>query len=168
MASQAQLSYPTAAMPRSGADAIRTCFATDDAWSSLVLRLMLAAVIFPHGAQKLFGWFGGFGFAGTMNFFTETLHVPAAVALLVILGESVGALLLAAGFLTRFVALSLATIMVGAVALVHWPYGFFMNWSGQQAGEGFEYHLLVIAISAALALSGGGRWSIDRRIGGTA
>src|SRR5579863_8694477 len=82
-------------------------------------------------------------------------------------GESVGSLILIVGFLTRFAALSLATIMVGAIALVHWPNGFFMNWFGQQAGEGFEYHLMVIAIAASLVLSGGGRWSVDRKIAET-
>jgi putative oxidoreductase len=165
MATQAQLSYPAGAIGHSEGSVIARLFATDNAWSSLVLRVALGLVIFPHGAQKLLGWFGGHGFAGTMGFFTETMHLPAVIAFLVILGESVGAVLLVAGFMTRFVALSLATIMVGAIALVHWPYGFFMNWFGQQPGEGFEFHLLVIAISAALVLSGGGRWSVDRKLG---
>lgn len=125
---------------------------------------MMGIVLFPHGAQKLLGWYGGFGFSGTMGFFTEKMGLPGAVAFLIIMGESIGALMLIAGFLTRFAAFSLAIIMVGAIRLVHWPTGFFMNWFGQQTGEGFEYHLLVIAIAAALFLAGGGKWSADRII----
>ena len=141
---------------------MKALFETEDAWSSLVLRVMMGVVMFPHGAQKLLGWYGGFGFSGTMGFFTEKMSLPWIVAFLVILGESIGSLMLIAGFLTRFAALSVATIMVGAIALVHWPNGLFMNWFGKQAGEGFEYHLLVIAIAAALVLAGGGKWSADR------
>ncbi len=137
---------------------------TDEAWSSLVLRVMMGLIIFPHGAQKLFGWFGGFGFSGTMGYFTGTMNIPTLIAFLVIIGESLGALALIAGFLTRFSAASLAIIMGGAIALSHWQYGFFMNWFGKQAGEGFEFHLLVIAICVALTLSGGGKWSVDRAI----
>ncbi len=136
-------------------------FETDDRWAPLVLRLVLALVMFPHGAQKLLGWYGGFGFDGTMGFFTQKLGLPWLVAFLVIVAESFGSLGLALGFLTRFTAASLAVIMVGAIWTVHWPNGFFMNWFGQQPGEGFEYHLLVIGISAALVISGGGRWSLD-------
>ncbi|MBI3802925.1 MAG: DoxX family protein [Nitrospirae bacterium] len=143
---------------------MKALFQTDDAWSSLILRVMMGLIILPHGAQKLLGWFGGFGFSGTMGFFTEKMGIPWIIALLIILGESIGGLLLISGFLTRFAALSLAVIMAGAIGLVHWPAGFFMNWLGQQPGEGYEYHLLVIAICAALVFAGGGRWSIDREI----
>jgi len=127
----------------------------------LILRIMLGVVMFPHGAQKLLGWYGGFGFAGTLGFFTEQMHLPWLVALLVIIGESFGSLGLLIGLLTRVTAASMALIMVGAIGLVHWPNGFFMNWSGKQAGEGFEYHLLVIAICAALVITGAGKWSVD-------
>ncbi|HEV2173213.1 MAG TPA: DoxX family protein, partial [Nitrospira sp.] len=85
-------------------------------------------------------------------------------ALLIIIGESFGSLALVAGLLTRFTAASLAVIMFGAITLVHLPHGFFMNWFGQQKGEGFEYHLLVIGIAAALLVTGGGKWSIDREL----
>ncbi len=139
-------------------------FETDDAWSSLILRVMMGLVMFPHGAQKLFGWFGGFGFSGTMDFFTDKMGIPAVIAFLVIIGESLGMLALIAGFFTRFSAASLGVIMFGAIAMAHWEHGFFMNWFGNQAGEGYEYHLLVIAISAALTLSGGGKWSVDKII----
>ena len=143
---------------------MKTLFQTDEAWSSLILRVMLGLVMFPHGAQKLMGWYGGFGFAGTMGFFTEQMHVPAAIAFLVIMGESFGALGLIAGFLTRFSAFGVFCIMSGAIFMVHLPNGFFMNWFGKQAGEGFEYHLLVIGMSIALMIAGGGRWSVDGAI----
>ena len=91
----------------------------------------------PHGAQKLLGWFGGYGFAGTVGFFTEQLHIPLVLAVLVIVTESLEALSMLVSFLTRPVALGMAIIMAVATWLVHWPHGFFMNWAGQQAGEGF-------------------------------
>ena len=137
---------------------------TDDAWSSLVLRVMLGVVMFPHGAMKLFGWFGGQGFSGTMAGFAEHLHIPAVVAFLVIMAESVGAVMLIVGFVTRFAAFGIACVMTGAIVLVHLPNGLFMNWSGKQAGEGYEYHLLVLAMAVALMIAGGGRWSVDRAI----
>ncbi len=143
---------------------MKTLLETDKAWSSLVLRVMLGLVMFPHGAQKMLGWYGGFGFGGTMGFFTEQMHLPAVIAFLVIVGEFFGSLGLIAGFLTRFIAASYVIIMLGAIAMVHWPNGFFMNWSGKQPGEGFEYHLLVIGMSLALLIAGGGKWSVDGAI----
>jgi len=143
---------------------MKTLLETDKAWSSLVLRVMLGLVMFPHGAQKMLGWYGGFGFGGTMGFFTEQMHLPAVIAFLVIVGELFGSLGLIAGFLTRFTAASYVIIMLGAIAMVHWPNGFFMNWSGKQPGEGFEYHLLVIGMSLALLIAGGGKWSVDGAI----
>ena len=140
---------------------MKALFQTDDRWTGLILRLTLGLVMLPHGLQKLFGWFGGFGFEGTMGFFTQQMGMPWLIALLVIIGESFGSLALLAGLFTRFSAASLAVIMLGAVALVHLPQGFFMNWFGQQQGEGYEYHLLVIGIAAALVVSGGGKWSVD-------
>jgi putative oxidoreductase len=139
-------------------------FKTDESWAPVVLRVMLAAVMFPHGAQKLLGWFGGHGFEGTLGFFTHQMGLPWIVAFLVIIGESLGSLALAAGLLTRFTAASFIVIMIGAIVTSHLPHGFFMNWFGQQQGEGFEYHLLVIGMSAALVLTGAGAWSLDRVI----
>jgi putative oxidoreductase len=139
---------------------MRQLFQTDDSWTGLVLRLTLGLVMFPHGAQKLLGWYGGFGFSGTMGFFTETMHLPWVVALLVIVGEFFGSLGLILGFLTRFTALSFIVIMLGAIPS-HLQNGFFMNWSGKQQGEGYEYHLLVIGISLALMMTGAGKWSVD-------
>lgn len=143
---------------------MKALFQTDDGWTGLILRLTLGLVMFPHGAQKLLGWFGGFGFDGTMGFFTQKMGLPWLIALLIIIGESFGSVALLAGFLTRFTAASLAVIMLGAIALVHLPNGFFMNWFGQQQGEGYEYHLLVIGIAAALLVTGGGKWSVDRTV----
>ncbi len=137
---------------------------TDDSWSGLILRVTLGVVMFPHGAQKVFGWFGGNGFSGTMGFLTTQLNIPSVLAFLVIMAESVGAVMLIVGFVGRFAAFGVACVMLGAIALVHLPNGFFMNWSGKQAGEGFEYHLLALAISAAVMIAGSGKWSVDRAI----
>jgi putative oxidoreductase len=143
---------------------MRQLFRTDEGWAGLILRVTLGWVMFPHGAQKLLGWYGGFGFDGTMGFFTQTMGMPWMVAFLVIIGESFGSVALLAGFLTRFTAASLGVIMLGAITMVHLPHGFFMNWSGKQQGEGYEYHLLVIGIAIALLVTGAGRWSADRMI----
>ena len=122
---------------------------------------MLGCVIFPHGAQKLLGWFSGFGFTDTMSYFTQAAGLPWVIAFLIIMCESLGSLGLIAGFCTRLSAFGLICIMVGAIIMVHSPNGFFMNWFGKQAGEGFEYHLLVIGTSIPLLISGGGKYSID-------
>ncbi len=143
---------------------MRQIFHSDESWPGLILRVTLGLVMFPHGAQKMLGWFGGYGFDGTMGFFTAKLGLPWISGFLVIIGEFFGSLALLAGFLTRFSAASLVIIMVGAVAMAHWPYGFFMNWFGQQQGEGFEYHLLVIGIGLALVATGGGKWALDRHV----
>lgn len=132
--------------------------------SAFLLRLTLGLVILPHGAQKLLGWFGGYGWSGTLGFFTDALGIPMLLGALVILVESVGALGLLLGFLTRAVALGIAAIMAAAAALVHGPNGFFMNWAGTQKGEGFEFHVLALGLALALVLTGGGRWSVDRRL----
>ena len=136
-------------------------FQTNDKFSYWVPRVILGCVIFPHGAQKLFGWFGGFGFTNTMTYFTQTAGLPWIIAFLIIMGESLGSLGLIVGFFTRLSALGLIFIMVGAITTVHIPNGFFMNWFGKNAGEGFEYHLLVIGMSIPLLISGGGKYSVD-------
>ncbi len=139
-------------------------FGTDDNVGSLILRLALRLVMFPHGAQKLFGWFGGYGFGGTMGFFTETMGIPAPLAFLAIMAESFGALFLIAGVLTRVAAFGIGGVMVVAALTVHLEHGFFMNWSGQQAGEGFEFHILAAAMALVLVITGAGRWSVDRLV----
>ncbi len=143
---------------------LKLLFKTEDRYDSLLLRLSLGLVMFPHGAQKVFGWFGGHGLEGTMGFFTQKMGLPTVIALLVIAIEFFGALGLIAGFLTRLCAAGVAAVMAGAVMTVHLSNGFFMNWSGNQAGEGFEYHILAIGIAFALMLTGGGKFSLDRWI----
>ena len=136
-------------------------FQTNDKFSYWLPRVILGCVMLPHGAQKLFGWFGGFGFTNTMTYFTQTAGFPWIIAFLIIMGESLGSLGLIVGFFNRLSALGLICIMVGAIITVHIPNGFFMNWFGKQAGEGFEYHLLVIGMSIPLLISGGGKYSVD-------
>src|SRR5437773_551609 len=126
----------------------RKLIATDDNPATLILRLVLGVVFFAHGAQKLLGWFGGPGFSGTMGMFTGYLHIPAPLAFLAIAAEFFGGLGLILGFLTRIAAFGIAVNMLVAIATVHHSYGFFMNWTGTQKGEGFEYHLLVLAMTA--------------------
>ena len=131
--------------------------------SLTILRLVLGVVFFAHGAQKMLGWFGGYGFQGTMGFF-EHMGMPAPVALLIICTEFFGGLGLIVGLLTRIAALGIGVEMIGAVFMVHLQNGFFMNWYGTQKGEGFEYHLLAIAVAAALLLRGSGAFSLDRTL----
>jgi putative oxidoreductase len=127
----------------------------------LVQRVALGLIMLPHGAQKLLGWFGGYGFSGTMGFFTDTMHVPAPLALLIIVAESIGAIGLVLGAGTRLAALGIAAVMLGAIFTTHIHVGFFMNWYGNQPGEGLEYHLLALALALPLVLRGGGALSID-------
>jgi putative oxidoreductase len=133
---------------------------TDDSLTLTAQRLMVALVMFPHGAQKLLGWFGGYGFAGTLGFF-EGLHIPGVLGVLVILGESLGALALALGLATRLAAFGSSAAMLGAMLMVHLPNGFFMNWFGNQPGEGIEFGLLMLALSVPLVVRGGGRYALD-------
>jgi len=143
---------------------IRKLIQTNEDVSGVVLRMGLGAVFFAHGAQKLFGWFGGYGYSGTMGFFTGSLGIPALFAFLAIMAEFFGALGLLSGLLTRVSAFGIAIVMVVAILMIHLQYGFFMNWSGKQQGEGIEYHLLALTISTVLMINGGGRWSLDRLI----
>lgn len=145
---------------------LKKLFRTDDDTAIMILRVLLGVVFFPHGMQKLLGWFGGYGFDGTMGFFTGTLGIPALFAFLAIMAEGLGAFGLLTGFLTRLSAFGIGVNMIVAILMLHLQNGFFMNWSGKQAGEGYEYHLLVIAMSIALIIKGGGRWSVDRVVAG--
>ena len=131
-------------------------------WYALIARLALAIVIFPHGAQKMLGWFGGYGFSGTMGFFTGALHLPWMFGLMVILIEFIGSISLIAGFASRFWASLIIVLMIGIITTSHLGNGFFMNWLGNQKGEGFEYHLLVIGLALTSVLIGSGRFSMDR------
>jgi putative oxidoreductase len=141
--------------------ALQTLLKTDGSLSSLIARLALGLVMFPHGAQKALGWFGGYGFSGTMGFFTGQLHIPALFAFLAIAAEFAGSIGLITGFLSRVAAFGIGVNMVVATLLVHDSNGFFMNWYGNQKGEGFEYHLLTLGLAVAVILAGAGKWSID-------
>lgn len=143
---------------------LQKLFATNKDVIPLILRLTLGAVMFPHGAQKVLGWFGGGGFNATLQGMTG-MGLPAAIVVVVMIAEFLGSLGLIFGFLTRLSALGIISVMLGAIFTVHQQYGFFMNWMGNQAGEGFEYHLLAIGIAIALLIRGGGSFSIDRAIG---
>ena len=135
---------------------------TNNNKAASILRVMLGIVLFPHGAQKLLGWFGGFGFTGTMNYFTGTLHLPWIIALLVIVIEFFGALILITGTATRVAALLIIINFIGVILTAHLANGFFINWLGDQKGEGYEYHLLIIGMAASLLISGAGAFSVDR------
>jgi putative oxidoreductase len=143
---------------------IREMLATDDSTASTILRVVLGLVFFAHGAQKMLGWFGGFGFSATMAAFTGLMHIPAPLAFLAIVAEFFGGLGLMLGFLTRIAAFGIGMNMLVAIATVHGAFGFFMNWTGSQKGEGFEYHLLVLAIVAFLMIRGAGALSVDRAL----
>ncbi|MGN6542293.1 MAG: DoxX family protein [Ginsengibacter sp.] len=134
-------------------------------WTALIARLALGLTIFPHGAQKLLGWFGGYGFTGTMGYFTTQAHLPYIIGLLVILIEFFGSLFLIFGFLSRFAAIGFIGLYIGAVATVHAANGFFMNWNMEAAkGEGWEYFILLFALAIIVLIAGGGKASIDAAI----
>jgi putative oxidoreductase len=137
-------------------------FTTNDNITATIVRIVLGIVLFPHGAQLLLGWFGGYGFSGSMGFLTGAAHLPYFVALLVILIQFFGSLMLILGVGTRIAALGIFGLFVGMILTSHLDNGFFMNWFGAQKGEGYEYHLLVLGMSLALLIKGAGKWSIDR------
>jgi putative oxidoreductase len=137
---------------------------TNPAAAPAILRLTLGVVFFAHGAQKMLGWWGGYGFSATMGAF-EHMGTPAVFAFLAIAAEFFGGIGLILGLLSRVAAFGIACVMVVAIVKVSLVNGFFMNWSGQQKGEGFEYHLLVLAMTAAIMIAGSGAWSVDRAMG---
>ena len=132
--------------------------------SLLVARIVLGVVVAGHGAQKLLGWFGGYGFDATIGYFTGVIGLPYFLALSIILAESIGMIALVFGFLSRVVSTSLILIMLGAIITTHGEFGFFMNWFGVQAGEGFEFHLVVIALASVISINGAGAFSVDAYI----
>jgi putative oxidoreductase len=138
--------------------------ATSNDYSLTLLRLILGIVFFAHGAQKMLGWFGGYGFSGTMHFFTGAMHIPAAFAFLAIAAEFFGSLGLILGFLSRIAAFGIMMNMLVAVSMIHRHFGIFMNWTGTQKGEGYEFHLLVIAICIVVIARGAGALSADRAL----
>jgi putative oxidoreductase len=138
---------------------MRWLLSTEPSVMLLVLRWTLAVVIFPHGAQKALGWFGGHGLKGTMGYFSQKF--PAPLGLLAVTAEFLGPIGLAVGLLTRVAAFGIACVMIVAALSTHTPHGFFMNWTGKQKGEGFEFHVLALGIAVALILGGAGLWSLD-------
>jgi putative oxidoreductase len=141
-------------------------FKTTNSFAPTLARLTLGIVFFPHGAQKVLGWFGGYGFSGTYNYFTQQAHIPAVFAVLAIAAEFLGSLGLITGFLSRIAAFGIAVNMVVAVAMVHAQNGFFMNWFGNQKGEGFEYHILAVGLALIVMIYGAGKASADALIAG--
>lgn len=143
---------------------MKKLFATGNNAAATIVRIMLGLVIFPHGAQKLLGWYGGFGFTGMMQYFTDTMHLPWLIGFIVILVEFFGALFLIAGFATRINSLLMIAVFLGVIFTTNIHNGFFMNWFGNQKGEGMEFSLLVLGMAASLVVSGGGAASADRLI----
>ncbi len=141
---------------------MKRLFQTNNDYAGLFLRLTIALVLFPHGAQKLLGWFGGYGFAGTMHFFTDTKGLPWLVGFMVIMIEFFGSLLLLLGMGSRILAAAVAVLSIGIILTSHLQYGFFMNWFGNQKGEGYEYFLLLVGLSIVLLINGGGKLSVDK------
>ncbi len=142
----------------------RKLIRTTDDYAVTLLRLLFGVVIFAHGAQKALGWFGGYGFTGTMGFFTQKLNIPAPFATLAIAAEFLGGLGLLVGLLSRIAAFGIACNMVVAVAIIHIHVGFFANWYGTQKGEGFEFHILAVAIALFIMIKGAGALSLDRAL----
>ena len=142
----------------------RLLFTSSD-FGLTILRLVFGIVFFAHGAQKMLGWFGGYGFHATMGFFAH-MGVPAPFAFLAICAEFFGGLGLIVGLLTRIAAFGIMCNMIVAILTVHLHNGFFMNWTGQQKGEGFEYHLLAIAGLLVVLIKGAGALSIDHALSG--
>jgi len=141
---------------------MRKLLSTTEDLTLTITRLVLGVVFFAHGAQKMLGWFGGYGFHGTMGFFTQKMGIPAPLAFLAICAEFFGGLGLIVGLLSRVAALGIVVNMLVAIATVHAANGFFMNWYGSQKGEGFEFHLLAIGLGVVVLLKGAGALSLDR------
>jgi len=135
---------------------------TDSDYMLTISRLVLGTLFFIHGDQLMLGWFGGNGLTGSMQFFTQQLGIPAPFAFLAICAQFIGGLMLILGLIGRVAALGIICTMAGAVLKVHWQFGLFMNWFGNQKGEGFEYHLLAIALGLVVVLRGSGAISLDR------
>jgi putative oxidoreductase len=136
---------------------------TENRISPLILRITLALVLWPHGAQLLAGLFGGYGYTGSMAYLQST-GLPYIIAFLVIFLLFFGTLFILLGLFTRAFAAVFILMFIGMIVTVHQPNGFFMNWAGNQKGEGFEYHLLMIGIAIALIVTGGGKLSVDAYI----
>ena len=143
---------------------IESLTGTHGGWAVAIARIVLGIVFFAHGAQKMLGWYGGPGLASSMRAFTEHLHLPSTLAFLVIAGELFSGIGLIIGLFSRIAALVIALTMVGAIATVHFRFGLFLNWFGNQKGHGIEYHLLAIALALVVVVKGAGAFSVDRLV----
>lgn len=139
-------------------------FSTSNDAGLTLVRIALGLVMFPHGAQKMLGWFGGYGWNGTMGFFTQQMGIPAVFAALAILAEFLGAFGLITGFFGRIAAFGILSVMVVATAMVHAKVGFFMNWNGTLQGEGYEYAILASTLALLIVWKGSGAYSVDRLV----
>ncbi len=139
---------------------LRRLLLTSNDFTLTIARLVMGVVFFAHGAQKALGWFGGPGYGATMSGFAHN-GIPALFAFLAIVAEFLGGLGLIFGLLTRVAAFGIMCNMAVAVAMVHLTNGLFMNWTGRQPGEGFEFHLLALALGFILLVRGAGPLSVD-------
>lgn len=137
---------------------------TDNDLAATIARLALGVMILPHGLQKTLGWLGGYGFSGTMQFFTETMGIPWIFALAAILAESVGGLMLILGLGARLASALVGITLFVAALTSHVQHGFFMNWFGQQKGEGIEFFILALGLALIVILKGAGKFSVDRTL----
>jgi putative oxidoreductase len=138
---------------------------TRNDWILTLIRVVAGGVMLPHGMQKMFGWFGGAGFSGTMHGFTQR-GFAAPLVLLVIAAEFFGALGMILGFLSRIAAFGMAVDMTVAAITVTSHFGMFINWAGKQKGEGMEFQFLMVAMALAIVIGGGGAFSVDRALAG--
>ncbi len=159
---QTTTTVPAHYAPSARPSVLQAFVQTNSSWVPTIARVALGVVMLPHGLQKTLGWFGGYGFTNTMNWFTGAMHVPWILGFAAIVAETLGALALIAGVATRAAAAGVAAVFVVAIATVHAPNGFFMNWSGAQKGEGIEYFILGLALVAIVLIQGAGAASVDR------
>ncbi len=143
---------------------IRKIIKTNDNWGQLITRLTLGLVLLPHGAQKMLGLFGGYGFSSTLETLTKQMQLPWVIAFLVIIIEFFGAISLIFGFLNRIWSLAIIFLFLGIIFTAQIEHGFFMNWFGIQKGEGYEYSLLIIGLAMSILINGAGKFSIDSLI----
>ncbi|MBI3076573.1 MAG: DoxX family protein [Deltaproteobacteria bacterium] len=136
-------------------------FDTSPSWTITVVRVVLGVIFFAHGAQKVLGWFGGYGLKGTTGYFTS-IGLSLSAAYLVCFFEFLGGIGLVLGLLTRLAALAIIIVMIGAIAKVHWQNGFFLNWQLTPGkGHGYEANLAFVAMALACLIAGGGALSVD-------
>ena len=143
---------------------IKKMLNTESNWGALVARLALGIVLFPHGAQKMLGWFGGYGFTATIDAFTDQMDLPWLVAFAVICIEFFGSIFMVLGLASRLWSLAIGGLFIGIIFTTHLEHGFFMNWYGNQAGEGYEYALLMVGIALAVLVNGSGKYALDTQL----